>query len=249
MGAPGAGAPMKFLSGTHKKSHFALKCFLCYQFSVHIGIRAPVHQIIVLRLCVIIRISLMSYLQTIRVWWFFAIIGPCTGSYIDCIAEISNNTITHSRSYNKWALMITCQVYVTVISSTSGHVSSGSIGTLSTVVYHNVVVKWRTMWWNMTPVESDICMVNFYKLNISWWRKSSCVLLMHKLLSSFCLYVHTCYDIQYGWINLCRKCTVIISADYSCAIEFITNLDGNLRFIGTLFSSNSMYSYSSIVTR
>ena len=36
MVAPGAGAPMKFLSGTHTKSHFALKCFLCYQFSVHI---------------------------------------------------------------------------------------------------------------------------------------------------------------------------------------------------------------------
>ena len=27
MGAPGAGAPMKFLSGTHKKSYFALKYF------------------------------------------------------------------------------------------------------------------------------------------------------------------------------------------------------------------------------
>ena len=27
MGAPGAGAPMKFLSGTHTKSQFALKCF------------------------------------------------------------------------------------------------------------------------------------------------------------------------------------------------------------------------------
>ena len=27
MGAPGAGAPMKFLSGTHTKSHFALKYF------------------------------------------------------------------------------------------------------------------------------------------------------------------------------------------------------------------------------
>ena len=31
-GAPGAGAPMKFLSGTHTKSYFALKCFF---FSVY----------------------------------------------------------------------------------------------------------------------------------------------------------------------------------------------------------------------
>ena len=29
MGAPGAGAPMKFLSRTHTKSYFALNCFLC----------------------------------------------------------------------------------------------------------------------------------------------------------------------------------------------------------------------------
>ena len=41
MGAPGAGAPMKFLSGTHTKSHFALKCSLCYRYSVHIGIEHP----------------------------------------------------------------------------------------------------------------------------------------------------------------------------------------------------------------
>ena len=43
MGASGAGAPVKFPSGAHTKSHFALNCFLCYRFSVHIGIRAPVY--------------------------------------------------------------------------------------------------------------------------------------------------------------------------------------------------------------
>ena len=31
MDAPGAGAPVKFLSGIHTKSYFALKCFLYYQ--------------------------------------------------------------------------------------------------------------------------------------------------------------------------------------------------------------------------
>ena len=41
MGAPGAGAPMRFLSGTHTKSHFALKCSLCYRYNVHIGIEHP----------------------------------------------------------------------------------------------------------------------------------------------------------------------------------------------------------------
>ena len=52
MGAPGAGAPMKFLSGTHTyKVTLCLELFSCYRFSVHIGIRAPVYQIIFLRLC------------------------------------------------------------------------------------------------------------------------------------------------------------------------------------------------------
>ena len=50
----GAGAPMKFLRGAHTKSHFALNCFLCYRFSVHIGIRALLYQIIFRRLCAII---------------------------------------------------------------------------------------------------------------------------------------------------------------------------------------------------
>ena len=51
MGAPGAGAPMKFLSGTHTKSHFVLNCFLVIDLVyMHIGIRAPVYQIIFLRL-------------------------------------------------------------------------------------------------------------------------------------------------------------------------------------------------------
>ena len=31
MGAPGAGAPMKFLSGTHTKSYFALKYFFMFR--------------------------------------------------------------------------------------------------------------------------------------------------------------------------------------------------------------------------
>ena len=55
MGALGAGEPMKSLSGTHTKAHFALKYFyLCYRFSVHvhIGIRAPVYQIVFLYLCI-----------------------------------------------------------------------------------------------------------------------------------------------------------------------------------------------------
>ena len=46
MGAPGAGAPMKFLSGTHTyKVTLCLELFSCYRFSVHIGggIRAPIY--------------------------------------------------------------------------------------------------------------------------------------------------------------------------------------------------------------
>ena len=52
MGAPGAGAPMKFLSGIHTKSYFALKCFFILSISVDIGTRAPVYQnlIVFLRL-------------------------------------------------------------------------------------------------------------------------------------------------------------------------------------------------------
>ena len=40
-----------------------------------------------------------------------------------------------------------------------------------------------------------------------------------------------------------------MSTDYSFAFESIANSDNDLRFIGTIFSSDSMYSYSSIVTR
>ena len=46
MGAPGAGAPMKFLSGTQCHTAITLKCLIfILSISVNIGTRAPVYQI------------------------------------------------------------------------------------------------------------------------------------------------------------------------------------------------------------
>ena len=50
-GVGSMGAPIKFLSGIHTKSHFALNCFLIIDFvymHIHVGIRASVYQIIFL---------------------------------------------------------------------------------------------------------------------------------------------------------------------------------------------------------
>ena len=63
MGAPGAGAPMKFPSGTHTKSHFALKWF-------SIDIRAPVYQNYLLPTPMKYSMPI-SYLQIGMYAWYF----------------------------------------------------------------------------------------------------------------------------------------------------------------------------------